>query len=575
MKKKLFILFCLFYYLSIVKAQTEIYSQLIYPGADGKLVYRPYTDRGDILPDFSWCGYMGGGVELPDIPVVAMIEWANRPDDTPVIQAVIDSLASLPLNKNGFRGAILLKKGTYRIASTIRITTSGIVLRGEMNDKFNGTVLLATSQNKYNVIEVGANGRLNPVPGSEHPITDDYVPSGTRIVHVSNATLHFKVGDQVAIRRPSTAEWIRAIGMDSIPPRPLAGETTEDSFRRLRESKGNTNMNGTSQWAPGTKNLIFERTVTAVKGDMIEIDIPLTNALQSEYGGGTIFKYEFPERITQCGVEHLYGSSVFDAAVKQEDPHLGWYYSDENHANNFISIRAAENCWVRNVTVEYIDRCVETAISTKFFTGQNLSAIHPVSLNTGHPVSLTGSRRFGYSISGQMILFEHCYANYHRHTYVLGSTVAGPNAFVNGHSDMNLAPSEPHHRWSTGCLFDNITIKGPVGSLVAVNCGWYGTGHGWSGAQMVFWNCSAPLILVMKPPTAQNFAIGNNGKITEQHAANARLYTIGAVNEVSRSNFVDNGDTTIGNGYIEHQDTPVWPQSLYYAQLKDRKNNQQ
>ena len=362
-----------------VQAQPDVYSRLVYPGNDGKLVYRPYTGKGDILPDFSWCGYMGGGVDLPELSVVATICWANRVDDTPRIQEVIDSLAKMSPDKNGFRGAILLRKGTYRISSPIRIMANGIVLRGEGNYKFNGTVLLATSPNRYSVIEIGDNARMRPVQRSEQQIIDDYVPSGTRIVRVSNASKFFKVGDQVAVRRPSTAEWIRAIGMDSIPPRPLADETTYDSFRRFRETKGNTNTNGTSQWKQGTKDLIFERTVVAVKGDVITLDIPLTNALQKEYGGGTIFKYEFPDRIAQCGVEHLYGSTVFDAMVKQEDKYVGWYYSDENHAGTLVSVRAAENCWIKNICAEYIESCVSTSSSSKFITGQDLAAIHPVS----------------------------------------------------------------------------------------------------------------------------------------------------------------------------------------------------
>ena len=546
-----------------VQAQTDVYSRLVYPDKDGKLAYRPYTDKGDIIPDFSWCGYMGGGVELPELPVVAVVGWANRPDDTPRIQAVIDSLAKLPPDKNGFRGAILLKKGTYRIASPIQITANGIVLRGEGNDKFNGTVLLATTPRRYNVVEIGGNGRMRPVPGSERPIIDNYVPSGTRIVHVSNAALHFKAGDKVAVRRPSTAEWISAIGMDSIPPRPLQGETTEDSFLRLRASQGNTNMNGTVQWRPGSKDLVFERTVVAVKGDAVTLDIPLTNALQKEYGGGTIFKYEFPERIAQCGVEHLYGSTIYDATVKLEDRFIGWYCSDENHANTFVSVRAAENCWVKKVDVEYFDTCISASASAKFFTGQDLSAIHPVSI-------ITGSRRYAYSVSGQMILFERCYANYHRHQFVLGSTVAGPNAFVDGYGDMNFASSEPHHRWTAGCLYDNITIKGPDGSLLAVNRSWYGSGHGWAGAQIVFWNCSAPVIMVMQPPTAQNFAIGSSGVVRDQNAQDARMKTIRAINGVSRNNFEDKGVPAVGDGYIEHPDKQVWPKSLYYAQLKDR-----
>ncbi len=546
----------------LIQAQ-QSYSKLVFPGKDGKLEYKAYTDKGDILPDFSFCGYGGGGVELPHLPVVATIQWEHKEDHSPSIQAVIDSVARLTPDKNGFRGAILIKRGNYRIASTLRITAGGIVLRGEGNDKYEGTVFLATSRHKYNVIEVGGNNKFQPT-SKEYLITDDYVPSGTCVLHVAKASSLFKVGDRVIVRRPSTESWIRAIDMDSIPPRPLAGETTYDSFRRFRESGDDTNMNGTKQWLPGSKDLNFERTIIAIKGNTITLDIPLTNALQKEYGGGYIFTYEYPDRIAECGVENLYGMSVYDENVKLNDRLIGLYCSDEKHAPNFIVFKSAENVWVKNVNVEHFDCCVSTSPGTKFFTGRDLSATNPVSV-------ITGGRRYAYSVSGQMNLFENCYSNYHRHEFVLGATIPGPNAFVNGLGDVTFASSEPHQRWATGCLFDNITIKGPEGSLLAVDRGWYGSGHGWSGAQMVFWNCSAPVIMVMQPPTAQNFAIGNSGPIREQNAENAALKTVNAINGVSRSNFEFKGIPIVGNGWIESPTNKVFPYSLYYAQLKDRK----
>jgi hypothetical protein len=539
-------------------------SKLIYIGADNKLVYTPYTEKGDIVPDFSYCGYKGGGVEIPDVRVVATLYCGfDGDDDTKRIQSVIDSVGKLNPDADGFRGAILLKKGVYRLASPLRISAGGIVLRGEGNHKLNGTVLLATSLHNYNMIEVGTNARLRAVENSKRQITDDYVPSGTRIVHVSGASSVFKVGDKVIIRRPSVAAWIRATNMDSIPPRPLIGETTQDALDRFRKSQGNTDMNGTKQWLPGSKDLVFERTIVSVVKDEITLDIPLTNALQKEYGGGIISKYTFPERIMQCGVEDLYGMSVYDENIKQENNDIGLYCCDEAHANNFVVLRAVENAWVRRVNAEHLDCCVSSASSAKFITGRELSAVNPVSV-------ITGGRRYAYSVSGQMNLFENCYSSHFRHEFVLGSTVAGPNAFVNGRGDMTFASSEPHHRWSAGCLYDNITIKGPDGSLLAVNRGWFGSGHGWAGAQIVFWNCSAPVIMVMQPPTAQNFAIGSNGRITGQNAEKARMATIRNINNVSRSNFEYKGSPVVGNGWIESPDSEVAPKSLYYAQLNDR-----
>lgn len=568
MKKLITACFCLLctYAYSQSEVKSSSHSRLVYPGKNGKLEYRPYTDKGDIIPDFSWCGYRGGGVDIPDIRIVSTVYSGNLDDDTPRIQAVIDSVSKLKPAADGFRGVVLLKKGIYRLASSLQIKASGIVLRGEGNNKYKGTVLLATSPQKYNVIEIGRDVRLRPVRDTEREITDDYVPSGTCVVHVNKASSVFKPGDKVIVRRPSTIEWIRAINMDSIPPRPLKGESTYDSFRRFRESKGDTDMNGTKQWLPGSKDLLFERTIVSVDGDAVRLDIPLTNALQKEYGGGIICKYTFPERISRCGVENLYGMSVYDENIKQEYNDIGLYCCDENHANNFIVLKAVENAWVRKVNVEHFDCCVSTTPMAKFITGQDLSAINPVSI-------ITGGRRYAYSVSGQMNLFERCYSSHHRHEFVLGASVAGPNAFVNGHGDMTFASSEPHQRWATGCLYDNITIKGPEGSLLVVNRGWFGSGHGWAGAQMVFWNCSAPVIMIMQPPTAQNFAIGNRGFVTEQQAEKARSSTIRSINNVSCSHFEYKGIPVVGNGWIESPEKRVTPESLYYTQLKDRKNH--
>jgi hypothetical protein len=67
-----------------------VHSKLVYPGKDGKLVYKPYTDRGDTIPDFSHCGYGSGGVAIPDVPVkVTLPPEAGQKDDLPRIQAAL------------------------------------------------------------------------------------------------------------------------------------------------------------------------------------------------------------------------------------------------------------------------------------------------------------------------------------------------------------------------------------------------------------------------------------------------------------------------------------------------------
>src|SRR6266487_521732 len=69
------------------------HSKLVYPGPDGKLRYQG-DENGNTIPDFSNCGYMGGGVEIPDVPTKATLEpVANSKDDTDRIQKAIDRLS--------------------------------------------------------------------------------------------------------------------------------------------------------------------------------------------------------------------------------------------------------------------------------------------------------------------------------------------------------------------------------------------------------------------------------------------------------------------------------------------------
>src|SRR5438034_10667606 len=77
------------------------------PGPDGRLVYE--TDaRGNRVPDFSHCGYQGGGVAIPDVPVRVRVPAAAG-DAGRRIQAAIDSVARLPADAAGVRGAVLVE----------------------------------------------------------------------------------------------------------------------------------------------------------------------------------------------------------------------------------------------------------------------------------------------------------------------------------------------------------------------------------------------------------------------------------------------------------------------------------
>ena len=97
-------------------------TSIVYPGAEGKLVYIA-DSLGNRIPDFSNAGYKGGGVSLPHIQPKAIV-WPIAGDNSDHLQKVIDSISALPPDAYGFRGAILLKRGLYNLEKPITFRAS-------------------------------------------------------------------------------------------------------------------------------------------------------------------------------------------------------------------------------------------------------------------------------------------------------------------------------------------------------------------------------------------------------------------------------------------------------------------
>ncbi|MDH7571641.1 MAG: hypothetical protein QHJ73_18845, partial [Armatimonadota bacterium] len=130
-------------------AEKAPHSKLVFPGKDGRLVYVP-DEQGNTIPDFSHCGYGGGGLSIPQVPVRVTVT-PGEGDDGARIQAAIDAVSALPLDAEGFRGAVLLKRGRYEISGSLRIAASGVVLRGEGRGE-DGTLLIATGKDPRTLV---------------------------------------------------------------------------------------------------------------------------------------------------------------------------------------------------------------------------------------------------------------------------------------------------------------------------------------------------------------------------------------------------------------------------------------
>jgi hypothetical protein len=435
--------------------------------ADQKLVYTSDVALNTI-PDFSSAGYMGGGVPIPDVPVRLTLNPAPG-DNTSRIQQAINQVSLMPLDENGFRGALLLTAGTYIISNQLSITASGVVLRGEGNGG-DGTVLIAAGTSTRPLIVVGSATSHSEVSNSRRSIVDDHLPVGARSFTVDSAS-GLAVGDQVMIHRPSTAAWIDAIGMNAIPPRSDGLPVT--------------------QWAPGAYDLRYDRIITGIQGRVITVDAPLVNSFEKQFGGGSIYRYTWNSRINQVGIENLRAISEYASR------------NDENHSWECILLQAVRNAWVRQVTgMHFAFSTVSIGAGSKWVTVEDSSLWDPIAL-------VDGSRMYPFYMYGQLALVQRCYARYARHDFSTSSRVCGPNVFLHCSADNSYSDSGPHQRWATGTLYDNVSV--PNHDLNVQNRLNFGSGHGWSGANHVVWNSTAKRFAIQNPPTAQNWAIGLKG----------------------------------------------------------------
>ena len=121
------------------------------------------TAKGDRICDFSYAGYRGGGVALPDVPEKAKVT-PMAGDCSDKIQAAIDSVSSIPL-VNDFRGAVVLAPGTYKCSKTLTLHTSGVVLRGSGSTR-DGTTIQMTGA-PHACIVIGSKSDTQEVKGKK------------------------------------------------------------------------------------------------------------------------------------------------------------------------------------------------------------------------------------------------------------------------------------------------------------------------------------------------------------------------------------------------------------------------
>ena len=476
-------------------------------GAAGKLQYRTLP-KGDHIADFSYAGYMGGGVPLPRVAVVRTIVPSGG-DDSAAIQRAIDDVSALP-RKDGFRGAVLLAPGVFQCSATLNIAASGVVLRGS-GAAAGGTTLKLTGD-PHAAIAIAGNQQIKALGKTAH-IVQPYVPSGAQSITLDDASW-FAPGDTIRITRVTTPQWLRLMGMD----------------RMVRNGKPET-------WVGNSIKTV--RTVAARQGNVLTLDVPLTDSYDRAFlppEGAEVEKVSVSGGIEQDGIE----------ALRMLAPARSVALSDQ--VFRAINLIGLHDGWLRDLVVDDTTEGVNADEGSSRITVQDV-AFH-------HTTTVTSSAKpADFALRGGQLLLLRCSSIGDDLFYVItGARNQGPNVVLdstfrgNGHV-------QPHQRWATGLLVDNVHVPG--GGIDLMNRGQMGSGHGWTMGWGVVWNSTASTLLIQNPPGAANWSIGTAG---EETTSAMKIIGVRPPNE----------GPTLPQGYIESPGHAVAPSSLYREQLAER-----
>ena len=421
--------------------------------SNGLIEYQP-DERGNRIIDFSYCGYRLSEIEFPQVRNRVFVPHQQN-DASAIIQKAIDYVSLQQPDGNGFRGAVQLDSGTFVLTKSLRISASGVVLRGSPN---NSTILLKKGYDRGAVIYIeGKTDRRSEAALA----VNAYIPAGSLQVDVSD-NHGIKTGDRLMINRNSTKEWIARLGCDV-----FGGGI------------------GALGWKPGEMDLSWDRTVLQVDGNMLSLDAPVTMALDPQEARITVQRYHWSGRVSNCGIENLQIVAGYDKR----------YPKDEDHAWTGISIENAENCRVRKVYFRHLaGSAVLLQPSSSRISVEDCMYLDPVS-------EVGGMRRSAFLNMGQLNLIQRCFAERAIHAFAVGMNAPGPNAFVQCQADEALGFSGTVDSWAPGVLFDIVNIDGH--NLSFSNLGQFKNGAGWTTANSMFWQCTAAVIECFSPPGDQ------------------------------------------------------------------------
>jgi hypothetical protein len=447
----------------------------------------------NILPDFSFAGYHRGGDAIPDYyqcgPTVVAVSSPSQ--NRLNIQNALDGVGAYSDCVTPY--AVVLDDGTFDIDAPLRIARDGVVLRGRGQQESGGTVLRSLVPSHHTVLKVGKESvPAYPIEktasNKKKDIQGDVRVGTTKLQLASGGS--FSQHEQIAVVRTPNQAWINETDMDDL------------------------------NWDKDHYRIAQLRKVVSFSSNILEIDIPIVDSIHVAHGGGYVVAIDTTDTgfVSESGVEDLRITS----ATCAYGPCSGGQW-------NGIQFERTRDSWVRRVTVQYFSMAaVRLTGWSEFNTVEEVAHLDPnIPANPEHPEIPQSGHGYSFNIAGQKStpttlggsgvgnLVQRCFARGARHSFVTSGPVAGPQVWLDSLALQTWGDVGPHTFWGTGLLFDNVKSEAAPGAIAFWGTSRVGhtvqrvlaSEHGWTGAQVMYWNNEAPVVSDA-PQAAMNWVVG-------------------------------------------------------------------
>lgn len=187
---------------------------------------------------------------------------------------------------------------------------------------------------------------------------------------IVDASLGFSVGDAIIINHPSTQNLIDAVD--------------------------NGGVADAEPWKPGSVDIEMYKIITAIHGNTITIESPVTNHLTLSLAQSFIYKADKSTMKSLIGIENL------RIDIQNQTNEL----ADEDHAWEALELIDIEDSWVKNVVALHFGQSGFRCCTAARLTFDSCQALVPVA-------QLSGSQRDNFQVGkwSSNILFTRCYAS--------------------------------------------------------------------------------------------------------------------------------------------------------------------